>query len=108
MPASTSSNTMQRVACAAPDTCTASDSRASSPPEATLASARGGCPGLAVTRNSMLSIPCSVGSALPFWVTSASKRPPDMPSVCMRAEMSRESSREVRTRLAESSWACVR
>src|SRR2546430_876989 len=41
MPASTSSNTMQRVASALHATCTARDRRASSPPEATLASALG-------------------------------------------------------------------
>ncbi len=52
MPASTSSNIMQR-GLLAQDTCTASDRRASSPPEATLASARGGEPGLALTRNSI-------------------------------------------------------
>ena len=34
-------------------TCTASDRRDSSPPEATFASGRSGWPGLAVTRNSI-------------------------------------------------------
>ena len=58
---STSSNTMQRAVSAAQDTCTASDRRASSPPEATLASARGGWPGLVLTRNSIRSMPCARG-----------------------------------------------
>src|SRR5215831_18128203 len=53
IPASTSSNTMQRGSCDAHATCTASDRRESSPPEATLARERGGEPGLAVTRNSI-------------------------------------------------------
>ena len=53
---------MQRASFAEQATCTASDRRASSPPEATLASGRSGWPGLAVTRNSTASKPCAAGS----------------------------------------------
>ena len=83
-------------------TCTASDRRESSPPEATFAIARGGWPGLVLTRNSTRSRPCAAGSAFSAGATSIRKRPPAMPSSCMRAEISLASARAAVARRAES------
>ena len=62
MPTSTSSNTRLGVSevCAV-ITCIARLIRDSSPPEATLISGLGGCPGLVLTRNSIDSSPCWEG-----------------------------------------------
>ena len=62
MPVSTSSKTIVGTA-SMPSAATsiAREMRASSPPEATLRSARGGCPGLAETRNSQRSAPSGSG-----------------------------------------------
>ena len=91
MPASTSSNTMQRAEVfAAAATCTARLMRDSSPPEATLARLLGACPGFALTRNSMSSLPCAPNSAS-LGVTLTANRPPAMPSACMSWVMCRPS-----------------
>src|ERR1700722_704648 len=42
--------------------------------------ARGGCPGFALTRNSTRSVPCGSGVDFSIFSNCASKRPPAMPS----------------------------
>ena len=72
----------------AQDTCTASDSRASSPPEATLAIARGGWPGLVLTRNSIRSMPCGGrfgGLAAATRRSGSGRRPCRVPACARRS-----------------------
>ena len=108
MPASTSSNTMQGASSAArAATCTARLRRDSSPPEATFASGRSGWPGLAVTGiRSGRRRAARLGGA--SGLTSTWKRPPAMPSVCMRVVMSLPSRAAAARRAAESLRAGAR
>ncbi|MNC54350.1 hypothetical protein D3C75_1038290 [compost metagenome] len=80
MPTSTSSNTRvgMRDVCAV-ITWMARLMRDSSPPEATLARALRGCPGLALTSSSTCSRPLGSSSVLVLGRSSMVKRPPGMP-----------------------------
>jgi hypothetical protein len=83
MPASISSKIS--VAAPAPDravvTAMANARRDSSPPDATLANARGVLPAWPATRSSTLSRPKDCGSSCA--ISATSKRPPAMPSCCI-------------------------
>ena len=66
-------------------TWTARLMRDNSPPEATFARLFGGWPGLALTRNSISSLPAAENSPSEG-VTVMTNLPPDMPSACIKAE----------------------